>query len=159
MSDKEITLEERCGSTLVKFQCGCIGFLTGVGKMGTYVVQRCDLDPEVEDDRLSEGMYFGDRELSPLGLHWSTQRPTPLSIEETLAVMSKVSGLVEDGMKWRQERTCHVCGETDTDGTPCACIICDRCGAKTQDDDLVVGQVAWNEGMYCSASCACEEAE
>ena len=55
--------------------------------------------------------------------------------------------------------TCHVCDETDTDGEPCACIICDTCGEKTHDDDLVAGREAWNEGMYCSASCACEGGE
>jgi hypothetical protein len=99
--------------TLVKFECGCVGFLTGdlnrflgVGKAGTYVVQRCDLDPEDEVERLIEGMYFGDRPLNDknaMPLHWTEQRPIPLSLEETLALMSKVWGLVDDGLKWRQQ--------------------------------------------------------
>jgi hypothetical protein len=48
---------------------------------------------------------------------------------------------------------CHVCGETDTSGNPCACIVCDECAKKTHDNDLVVGKHP-DEGMYCSAECA-----
>jgi hypothetical protein len=48
---------------------------------------------------------------------------------------------------------CHVCGETDTETEPCRCIVCDRCGTKAHDDDLVVGKDP-DEGMYCSAECA-----
>ena len=93
-------------STLVKFECGCVGFLTGEGKFGTYVVQRCDLDPEDEVERLIEGMYFGDRPLNDknaMPLHWTEQRPIPLSLEETLALMGELESLVLDGVEWRRQ--------------------------------------------------------
>ena len=47
---------------------------------------------------------------------------------------------------------CKVCGETDTAYDPCKCIICDECGTKTHDEDIVFH--ATGEGMYCSAECA-----
>ena len=47
---------------------------------------------------------------------------------------------------------CHVCKDTDTADSPCACIICNKCSKKTHDNDVIIGESP-DEGMYCSVEC------
>ena len=86
-------------STLVKFSCGCIGLRSGVpdptrqfNSLGDYIIVRCEGSDRHEDDG---GFHFAFRERPTIEV-------TPLTGQEALDLLNKISPLVFDGFAWRR---------------------------------------------------------